>query len=298
MWFGLHAQQKINTFHVVDSLTKKAVPSVSISIVRAKLAISTEKDGVFSIPGDLSKMRDTVIINAQGYVSYKTMLHQLNGIDSLKLLRIEHQTVPIDSIGKQEIVLNSVKKADVAYYAGLHTETAKFDYLQLAQQFHLPKAGAYLKKINIIRLAFNISYESQRDAVGMEVTRFRLRIYEVDTLKGGPGTELSKRVIEISNKDNQSLGINVSNYGIKIPGKSFFIAIEWMRDFTNQGYVMLQEKSGRTVQLVDYRPAIGIHPVKGKILNIWGLDLNRQWKPYTYFSPDFTDLAITAVVLQ
>jgi hypothetical protein len=187
----------------------------------------------------------------------------------------------------------------VAYYAGVHTETEISDYLELAQQFTLPKSGALLKRLKINRLAFNLNSQCQADAVGMEYTKFRIRIYDADTIKGGPGKELCAQVIEIKNKDNQQLRVNLSEYQIAIPGRSFFVAIEWMRDFHNQGYAMVfQEKSMSYKQMINFRPAIGISPVKGPELNIWGLNLKRQWKRYTYFYPDFTDLAIIATVAQ
>lgn len=298
VWAGAKGQQKVNTFQVIDSLTRKAIPSVSITIVRAKLAISTEKDGVFSIPGNLSKMRDTLIVEAQGYMAHKVLLHKLHGMDSLRLVRSQRRIQGIPSDYRQEIELNQFEKFDVTHYAGLHTETSSFDYLQLAQQFYLPKPGGQLMKIYVSRLAFRLNNLRQEDAVGMEPTKFRLRIYEADTIKGGPGEELCEQVIEVRDKDSQYLEINLSNYKIIIPRNSFFVAIEWMRDFTNQGYVLVQEKSVRPVQTINYRPAVGVSPVKGTNLNIWGLNLKKQWKPYTYFSPDFTDLAITAVVRQ
>jgi len=298
VWAGAKGQQKVNTFQVIDSLTRKAIPSVSITIVRAKLAISTEKDGVFSIPGNLSKMRDTLIVEAQGYMAHKVLLHKLQGMDSLRLVRSQRRIQGIPSDYRQEIELNQFEKFDVTHYAGLHTETSSFDYLQLAQQFYLPKPGGQLMKIYVSRLAFRLNNLRQEDAVGMEPTKFRLRIYEADTIKGGPGEELCEQVIEVRDKDSQYLEINLSNYKIIIPRNSFFVAIEWMRDFTNQGYVLVQEKSVRPVQTINYRPAVGVSPVKGTNINIWGLNLKKQWKPYTYFSPDFTDLAITAVVRQ
>ncbi|MBC7759876.1 MAG: hypothetical protein H7069_13540 [Phormidesmis sp. FL-bin-119] len=298
LWVGVKAQKKLNTFHVIDSVSGKAIPAVSITIIRAKLAISTEKDGVFNIPGDLTKMRDTVIVEAQGYMAHKVLLHKLHSMDSLRLVRSRRRIQGIPSDYRQEIELNQFKKFDVTHYAGLHTETSSFDYLQLAQQFYLPKPSAQLIKIYVSRLAFRLNNLRQEDAVGMEPTKFRLRIYEADTIKGGPGEELCEQVIEVRDKDSQYLGINLSDYKIIIPSNSFFVAIEWMRDFTNQGYVLVQQKSGRPVQMINYRPAVGVSTVKGTNLNIWGLNLKKQWKPYTYFAPDFTDLAVTAVVRQ
>ena len=49
-----YAQEKLNKFFIVDSDKKTAVPSATITIVRAKLSITTEADGIFIIPGDLS----------------------------------------------------------------------------------------------------------------------------------------------------------------------------------------------------------------------------------------------------
>jgi len=63
-------------------------------------------------------------------------------------------------------------------------------------------------------------------------------------------------------------------------------------------YSYLPTTPGRKkmVSFVNFRPAIGISPEKGKKLNMWALNLNHMWKPYTSYSPDFTDLAIKAVV--
>ncbi|MES2829855.1 MAG: hypothetical protein V4687_16980 [Bacteroidota bacterium] len=292
------AQKKVNTFQVVDSATLKPVAAVSIAIVRAKLAISTERDGIFNIPGDLTKMRDTVIISAQGYNPYKILLQKMHGMDSLKLIKYRRPKTPVVFKDGKELELNKFKKSEVVNYAGIHTETAMFDYLQLAQQFYLPKSRALLKRVNLSRLAFNLSYEAQDDAVEMERITFRIRVYEADTIKGGPGNELSDEVIEVKNKESQSIGIDLSDYQILIPGKSFFIAIEWMRDFYNQGWTMVPQERAASKQLVNFRPAIGISPVKGTKLNMWALTIKRQWKPYTYFSPDYTDLAMTAILLQ
>lgn len=62
--------------------------------------------------------------------------------------------------------------------------------------------------------------------------------------------------------------------------------------------VEIKRRKLQSKKLINYRPAIGISPIKGSKQNIWGLNLMKQWKPYTYFAPDFTDLAITAIIRQ
>ncbi|TCD01175.1 peptidase associated/transthyretin-like domain-containing protein [Pedobacter psychroterrae] len=288
-----HAQEKVNTFHVIDIATNLAVPSVSVVIVRAKLAITTEKDGIFSIPGNLGKMKDTLILSAQNYTTLKLPLYKLDVIDTLYLMKVSVDSVSALSNLPQDSLLNDFNRKDIVNYAGIHTETSLFEYLQLAQRFDVKQSGIQLKGVVVNRLAFSVDFNS----AGLEVTTFRVRIYDIDTVTGKPGMDLCRQLIEIKDKDNRQFKINLSQYNIILPHKTFFVAIEWLRDFRNMGYATVyDEKLSRNVQHINYRPAIGISPVKGPKLNIWGLNMKREWKPYTYFLPDFTDLAIKATI--
>ncbi len=278
------AQEKVNTFHIVDSATKTAVPSVSVTIVKAKLAITTEIDGIFNIPGDLSKMKDTLILSAQNYTTSKLPLHVLNNVDTLYLVRSSTEIVLAASNSSTDSVLNDYNRKDIVHYTGIHTETSLFEYLQLAQQFDVPRSGLQLDGVVVNRLAFSVG----PSAAGSEVTTFRIRIYDVDTVTGRPGKDLCRHLIEIKDKDSRQFKVDLSQYNIILPHKTFFVAIEWLRDFRNMGYATVyDEKSGRSVQHINDRPAIGISPLKGPKLNIWSLNMKREWKPYTYFSPDF-----------
>ncbi|RZM24352.1 MAG: hypothetical protein EOO88_23115 [Pedobacter sp.] len=287
------AQEKVNTFHIVDSATKIAVPSVSVVIVKAKLAITTEKDGIFNIPGDLAKMSDTLILSAQNYTTLKLPLRILHKIDSLYLVKASTEIVAATSSMQSDSVLNDYDRKDIVHYAGIHTETSLFENLQLAQQFDVTKSGLQLNGVVVNRLAFSVDF----NLAGLEVTTFRIRIYDVDATTGGPGKDLCRHLIEIKDKDSRQFKVNLSQYNIILPHKTFFVDIEWLRDFRNMGYAtVFDEKSGRSVQHINYRPAIGISPLKGPKLNIWGLNMKREWKPYTYFLPDYTDLAIKATI--
>jgi hypothetical protein len=296
----VHAQQKLNTFHVVDNKTQKPIPATSITIVRAKLSITTEKDGIFVIPGNLEKMRDSVILYAQNYELFKITLAQLNGMDTIRLSKITNNLVTARLNYKDDTLLNNYNRSEIAYYAGLNTETAQFDYLQLAQRFNVQKPGIRLKSVVVNKLSFNVVYsitdpDSQYDSTELEHTTYRVHIYDVNTLTGGPGKDLSDKIIEVKILDSKQSNFNLKKYNIIIPNKTFFVAIEWLRDYYNLGYVMVHDKKlKRNVQQLNYRPTIGISPITGKKLNIWGLDYKHNWKPYTYFMPFGTDLAIKA----
>jgi hypothetical protein len=298
-----NAQQKINTFYFIDDETHKPVPSVSVAIVRAGLSITTEKDGVFSIPGDLDKMRDTIIFYVQNYQLRKIQLRQLAGLDTIRLKKTPAIPNSIKVPFKADTLLNDYKKQDVGYYTGLHTGDSTFEYLQLAQQFDVPRAGTFLKNVTIHRLAFNLNYEwSPSDAyqykwTELEHTKFRIRIYDIDLATGEPGQDLCNQIIEIKDRDESKVGTNLKSYNILIPHKTFFIAIEWLRDYYNMTYTNIYNPDKRKIKtFMNYRPSIGVSPIKGSKLNIWSLNLKHEWRPFTYYSPDFTDLAIKAVV--
>jgi hypothetical protein len=291
------AQDKLNLFHIVDSDTKLPIPSVSVSIIRARLAINTENDGIFSIPGDLSRMRDTIIFAVQNYKVFKSPIRELKGQDSIQLVRDPFLAPPKQSVSKLDTLLNDFNSSDIEHYAGINERATSFELLQLAQRFDSPKIRGVLKNVSIYRLVFTLNGEGQMNYGGMEYTKFRVRIYGLDSLTRGPGRDLCSKVIEAKSNGRRRIKIDLTNLNIIIPDPEFFVAVEWVRDFHNMGYVRLNNADGSTTdRVINYRPAIGISPVKTNDLNIWGMNFRRAWLPYRYFSPDFTDLAIKAEV--
>ncbi|GAB3936217.1 hypothetical protein [Mucilaginibacter myungsuensis] len=281
---GLKAQTVTNNFRIVDADTKRPIPYASVSLPRASLAMNTEADGLLSIPGDLSKMNDVLVITAQNYTPSVSPLNKLSGMDTIQLKKYPYRPVniPVSSTGKDS-VLNKFTWQDVTYFAGVHSQHARFEYLQIAQQFDSPAPGAKLSQIFFRRFATWGTYT--------ERTRFRLRFYDIDPVYGTPGKDLCHEIIEETNKDDPRLTVNLQKYNIIIPGKKFFVAIEWLRTFENAGYA-----PNRAERNLVYKPTIGILPYKTDKLNIWVLNYAHQWKPFTYFSPYYTDLALSATV--
>ncbi|GAB3936225.1 hypothetical protein GCM10028827_38940 [Mucilaginibacter myungsuensis] len=296
------AQIKMNNFRIVDAETKLPIPYVSISLSRANVAMNTEQDGLLSIPGDLATFRDTVFIAAQNYLIIKAPIRSLNGLDTIRLRKSAYRPPLITpSNTGTDTVLNKFNWRDVCFFAGVHTENARFSYLQMAQEFDVPVQGATLKQISICRLAHmglvrmsadgDVIIMNQEKYVQLELTKFRLRFYDVDPRTGGPGRDIYTKVVEVSNKDDRNLKINLKEYSIIIPGKKFFVAVEWLRTFDNAGYAEY-----RSEQNLIYKPTLGMLPYATGKLKIWGLTYGHKWQPYTYYSPDWTDLAISATV--
>lgn len=293
-----NAQEKLNKFYVIDSLSGKAVPSVSVTLVRSKLSINTEKDGIFIIAGNLSAMRDTVILYAQNYRTDKMPIRQLNGRNTIRLTKFVADFKSASTKYNDDTLLNNYRKRDIVHYAGVNTNTAKFEYLQLAQQFFTPKPGTVLKSIKLNRLSFGLdeSDYTWTHLVHLDVTKFRIRIYDIDPITHGPGQDLCTKVIEESKSVGSQASINLKKYNITIPNATFFVAVEWMRDFYNAGYSISKDEKGNVNREINYRPAIGISAVTGNRLNIWALNIKREWEPFTYFMPFGTDLAMSATI--
>ncbi|MFD2147184.1 hypothetical protein [Mucilaginibacter antarcticus] len=266
---AVQAQVKNNTFHVVDKQTNKPVASATIAILRASLSITTEKDGIFSIPGDLSIMKDTVVISAQRYIAFKLPLANLGNLDTIKM---QQQPIIIADASltiSTDTLLNNYNRFDVGNYVGLHMGKGEFNYLQIAQKFDAKRAGTLLKKIDIERLAFHFDkfkplpdkgtsiLNGQYEYTELEHTKFRLRVYDVSPLTGGPGKDLCDKIIEVKSREDNLLSINLKSYNIVIPNKTFFVAVEWMRDYMNMGYVHVGNNYGtkKLIQIIARRLA-------------------------------------------
>ncbi|WP_214227718.1 hypothetical protein [Pedobacter sp. B4-66] len=303
MWLASSAQQeKRNTFHLVDTATNKPL-TVSVSIVRAKLAITTENDGVFMIPGDLKLMTDTIIFSVQNYDQLKMSLKALEGLDTLRLSKAILKNNYIKSTFLKDTLLNDFEDSDVVYFAGLHQNGEGFNYLQLAQRFDIDKTNSRLDAIQLNRLSFNINTnhdivnnDKMYDYLDIEYTKFKVRIYDIDPATGKPGKDLCTDIIEIKIADSKKARIDLKKYNIIIPNKTFFVAVEWMRDYYNAHYTYVFNYKRDAEKIISYKPAIGILPISNKNLNIWAMDTSRNWIPYDTFSPFGTDLAIKAKV--
>lgn len=302
--FSASAQtEKLNKLHLVDKITNKPVIT-SVAIIKAKLSITTEKDGIFMIPGDLKRMTDSIIFSAQNYEDVKMSLKALSTMDTIRLRRSAFKKINTELRFSKDTILNNFKDEDVVHFVGLHEDTNSFNCIELAQQFHINKINARLNTLQIERLSFNlddkygtvITLENKNYAYAqIEFTNFKVRIYDINEATGKPGKDLCDSVIEVKIKSSERARIDLKKYHIIIPHKTFFVAIEWMRDYYNAHYTAIAIRGFKN-KLMSYKPAIGISPVTGNKLNIWAFSINHDWFPYTTFSPFGTDLAIKATL--
>ncbi|MBC7758728.1 MAG: hypothetical protein H7069_07735, partial [Phormidesmis sp. FL-bin-119] len=121
-------------------------------------------------------------------------------------------------------VLNDYKDDGLHYYIGAHTPLRKFDYRQIAQKFTASFKDALVSKIILNRF---ISVENDTRLIDFDQTMFKLNIYSKDS-SGRPGIKLNSTDIIIADKASKRIIIDIKSKGIKLPDKTFFVAIEYL----------------------------------------------------------------------
>jgi len=208
--------------------------------------------------------------------------------------------------GQNRVILNGFPKDSVHFYIGFQKVHEQFNYLQAAQKFSNDKAGVILLQVDLHRAIVPVN---DGDVLVGEPasTTFLLNIYDVDSITGAPGKSLTKEPLTIKNGSSSVIKIDLSKYKIIIPGKTFFVGLEWIfndrnQRFMNNGYNNpsskdLDGKKYNIVQLI-YQPFIGMVKNKKTTSDAWMMTPDHRWKLYTHNLPYMTDLAITSHILR
>lgn len=287
-----HDKQQLLSGEVRDFDSRKPIPYAAITLIQGNEAANTEDDGAFYMYTYDVSLKDTLIISCQGYISEKRSVANFveNWVVMLgKAPKIDREQSKTPLSSQQKAVLNFIDE-DPVLFTGLDKTPERFTYLQLAQKLETPADYSRLLKISVSRMRIRSLEKAQQ-------TKFTIHIYDTDPLTGGPGNELGETPMQVKDKSSEIITIKPPNY-ITIPGRSFFVAIEWLRidyNFNRLTYPTYNLNNDFEV-VVSPTPYIGVSQVKGSKPNIWGLNYRREWKPYTYFSPDYTDLAISAEI--
>lgn len=294
-----YAQQ---TIKVIDGQTNRPVPYATVSFLLKNVAYATDKEGLLQVPEDLAlKQGDSLYISRMGYQVKKTVFITSDGKIALNLQKALAESKKSQIAAKD--ILNEVEPDSIDRFAGMETGIDSANYLQLAQKFYLKQAGALLNEVTLYQ---HILVEDYPEAIpayerpkklGRKL-HFRLRFYDVDSVTGKPGNELNDRLVEVAGSFEKTIRVDLGQYKIFVPGKYFFVAIEWIRNRAN-GVLLEAEKQTKPSNIgygveyfLKYMPSVAMSPRLSIAQNTWKLNLRNQWQPYTYFAPEFTDLAI------
>lgn len=134
---------------------------------------------------------------------------------------------------------------------------------QLAQRFDVSEPGLQLTGITLCK---------DRSA-----SVFRIRVYDYDSITKAPSSDITDSLIEIRSADSK-VRIDLNNYNIIIPGKSFFVAVEWIFIPGNED-VDKVKLNGKKTDFIWIRPAVRFR--KNRIKEdskIWMLHWRGKWE--------------------
>jgi hypothetical protein len=252
---------------VVDKSTGKRIPYATVGLTKENKGVSANEQGLFSINSNFPGT-DSLRISSVGYTTLViAVVKWVNGtgVEMQQRASLLRQVIISSNSQKQAYTLNKFGHCSWNWYrVGLEA------VFQLAQRFDAPKEGMQLTGLELCK-------ESSASI-------FRFRIYDVDSSCQCPMKDLSDTVIEVRSSESH-VKIDLENYDIIIPGKSFFVAIEWLFIPFNEEHAKTKLKDKKT-DLTYYKPSIRFvdanSAVRGKI---WELMFNGKW----YMAPYFQD---------
>jgi len=216
------------------------------------------------------------------------------------LLIISFTFFSLITFAQKKVTINGINKDSVRFYIGFQKINERFNYLQAAQKFNIDDAGSFLQQVVLYRAIIPVN---NGQSIGEPAsTTFLLKIYSVDSLTGSPGTSLIKEPITVRDSSNPVIKIDLSKYKIIIPGKSFFVGIEWLFIERNQrlmnikGDKMIKGDRYEVADLI-YQPFLGMVKNNKNTSDAWVMTPERKWKLYTHNLPYMTDLSITAYLV-
>lgn len=257
--------------------SNEKIPYASIGLVKENTGINADADGKFILYSRSLKSGDSLLISAVGYRSKKIAVEQLaSNTFEIKLSRQVPLMKPLliySTHNWQTAELNKFSGCSNTFFGSMgHLQ-------QLARHFVMPRPNGKLTGVKIC-----VGFLNRRSL-------FRVRVYDRDTLTGGPGNDLADTVIEVRTKKSIAK-LNLGKYDIQIPAKDFFVAVEWLKVAENVDSLR-QPVDGN---YVTYRPSLGMINSANDSRENWILDYNSRWKQFSNSRPFDKDLLISVTV--
>ncbi len=242
---------------VIDKNSHKSIPYASIGLQIENIGINADENGLFELYSNGKNLNDTIIISCIGYQTRRLSVSELVGNKNVELIE-RHFELPEVSISKNNntsVILNNFNDCGHNYQsAGKYTNL-------IAQQFKANGTNLKLTKLRICLAS---------DRFAKKKVTFRIRILGFDSLTSSPSSDLYNQKIEVNLRIKEIVEIDLTNYGIIVPTKDFFIAIEWLK-------IKKNESSADSKEQIAYLPSVGWKTKTDSTLNFWYLFHNNKW---------------------
>lgn len=233
--------QNVYDGFIVDKILKKGISYATIGLVKENTGTNADENGNFKLKTSRFES-DSLYITSVGYKPLKV------AVDNLPLNMVFEMDKKETNL-LEVIIKNYTESTTLNSFSNCSTNTfttSKNSGTQYCQLFETTIKNSFLQEITICK------FEGS--------SKFRIRIYDYDTITKKPSIDLVDSVIEIeANKRN--VKVNLEKYHILIPNKKFFIAIEWLHITFNESNYKTKI-NGQKMTISQYAPFISYRKQK------------------------------------
>jgi len=254
--------QKTYNGFVVDKNTGMGISYATIGLIKENKGVSANEQGAFSIHSSSNSL-DSLRISSVGY---ETQILSLSEWKNGRIIQLQETSTLLKDIivttNRSKHTLNKFNRCSWnSFQVGLEA------IYQLAQRFEAPIEGMQLLELELCK--------DPAESI------FRLRIYDIDSTTKGPGKDLADTVIEVKSKESY-VRIDMEKSYIIIPGKSYFVAIEWLFIPYNIEEQKVKRNGKKTIRIF-YKPFIRWRNNDNTIPGfVWQLEFNGKWASRKY----------------
>jgi hypothetical protein len=257
---------------VINKETRQGVAFATVGLVKQNIGTNSDEKGSFSLY-ITSTANDTLIFSSIGYETLKVALNKNNpnAIFELK---------PKTDYLKEVIVVSNYnwKSVILGQYSncGSHYYTVSYSVNQVARHFKVPMANTLLKEIEICKYGIAIIDPAR--------TKFRIRIYSMDSITNQPLNDLCDSIIELD-VTGRHIKVNLEKYNIMLHDKDFFVAVEWLRIPMNEEKNNKSSYGGKhKVKFSTFSPLLAIKDKTSdnEEFKSWILDYSGKWRPISW----------------
>jgi hypothetical protein len=278
--------QKINfKGRLLDKETKKPVVYANISFLKSNAGISSLEDGTFNLNIDKKLLNKKVHISCLNYKDTIVLAKEIHN----KTLYLQPKNFELDEIvisrkADRELVVDKYRRKHIkATFGGIQSNpwiVAKF--FKFKKEYG---QTPYLKDLSVYFGAMIIRKKS----------KFRIRLFKIDTLTGKPSEDLVKEpIIAYSRKIDGKVKIDISKYDIEFPAEGFFVGLERVHipyNFYEYNYTM--EGSKKKYRAKAVAPSFGAVYTKDTTYNFSRGSWKKFYSPQSFYEGNQIQPAIS-----
>ncbi len=254
-----------------------------MGIMKQNTGTNADGEGHFKLFVNSLK-NDTIVISSVGYTTLKIPVDKISSNMLFELQPKEAILKKVIITGNHHSKTTTLGKSSIC---GSHYYVTTNYINQVAQHFKTDQINSFLSEIEICKYGIALIDPAR--------TKFRVRIYSMDSLTKAPASDLCDSIIELD-VTGRRIKVNLEKYQITIAEKDFFVAVEWLRIPMNEE----KEKSKSSVQkkvYSIYNPSLAIKTGLNVDLTLenWQLDYRGNCIPFHLDNKSVT-LMISATI--